>query len=136
MLRSSFVLALVLATSVLAACDSDEPTTPTEPSPTAITETFTGTLTLNGAVPHTFIVQRAGEVSARIAALAPSDAVVSLSIGPLSSQGCSQSLARDNATSGTVIVGTASVGNFCVRISDPNGTLTGPVDYELSVTHF
>ena len=129
-------LAFMLCATLAAGCgDDDTPTGPSDP-PVAVTETFSGTLTLNGGTTHRFDVQRAGEASAQLTALVPADAVVGLSIGPLSGQGCTAAVANDAATSGSRIIGNASVGSFCVRIFDSGGRLTAPVDYTVTVTHF
>ena len=136
MLRLTFAMMLALAAALTGACGDDDPATPTEPSPTEITEVFSGTLTVNGAVTHTFEVQRAGTATVRITSLDPSAAVIGLSMGPFTGQACVQQLARDNATSGASIAGSASSGAFCVRVYDAGDTLTGPVSYELTVTHF
>ena len=137
MLRTNLLLALVATAGLLAgACDSDDPTGPTEPPPSEIVETFSNTLTPNGGVTHSFIVERQGQVSAQVTALNPSGAIIGISLGPLSAQACSATVSRDNATDGTAIAGTASVGNFCVRVFDAGGTLSAPVDYTLTVRHF
>jgi len=130
----AFVLAIGLSAS---ACDSDTPTGPTEEPPVAVTETFSGTVTLNGAVRHTFVTQRAGSVTATLGTLSPdSTTVLSLSLGTWNGQTCQLIIARDDITSGGSVVGEATAGNFCVRVSDPNGQLTQPVGYEVNVTHF
>lgn len=133
----SALLFVVLLSALSLGCAEDEtPTTPTDP-PTEVTEQFLGTLTPNGGQTYEFTVQRAGDVAARIDALTPSEAVVGLSLGPLSVQACSAAVSRDDATSGTSLVGTASTaGRFCVRIYDAGGTLTGPVEFEVTVRHF
>jgi hypothetical protein len=137
MLRLTTALALVLAAGLTAACsDNDTPTAPDTETPVAVTETFTGTLTPNGGVTHSFVAQRAGDASVQVSALTPADARIGLSLGPLSGNGCSQSVANDAATANTQLVGRASTGNFCVRVYDASGQLAGPVDYQLSVTHF
>src|SRR5687768_5544977 len=114
MYRSIPVSALMLAAVLVAGCaEDDTPTAPTDP-PVEITELFpaddpntpevdSGTLTRNGAATFTFIVQRAGDVTARIDSLEPADAVVGLSLGPASSQACTAAIARDNATLATQI---------------------------------
>jgi hypothetical protein len=135
MARLTSVLALLLASGIVTACGSDDPVGPSEPPPTEITEVFPGTLTVNGGATHGFTEQRAGTVTARVTGLEPSDAVIGLSLGPLSGQACSQSVANDAATSQTALTGTASAGSFCVRVFD-SGSLSGPVEYELTVTHF
>ena len=119
-----------------AACD--EAVTPTAPEePVSIAETFSGTLTLNGASRHTFVTQRAGNVTAALGDLAPdSAAIVSLSLGTWNGQSCQVIIARDDATSQSAVIGTASAGNFCVRLSDPDGRLTQATEYTVTVTHF
>ena len=130
----AFVLAIGLSAS---ACDSDDPTGPTEEAPVAVTETFSGTVTLNGAVRHEFVTQRAGTVTATFGTLSPdSTAVLSVSLGTWNGQSCQAIISRDDMTSGGSVVGTASAGNFCVRVSDPNGRVAQPISYEVNVTHF
>jgi hypothetical protein len=65
------LIALFAAATV--ACGSDTPTTPTPtPTPTPITETFTGTLTVNGAVTFAPInIGQAGSANATLKALQP-----------------------------------------------------------------
>ena len=138
--RIHFSLAVILGTCVLAAaCGDSTPTTPTNTeTPTEFTETFAGTLTINGAATHPFVVQRAGTASATLTTLSPDNtAVISLSLGTWNGLFCQIILANDAATPGTTgsVTGTASVGNFCVRVSDV-GKLTAPTDYEISVRHF
>ena len=137
MYRPNLLLALIVTTGLFtAACDSDDPITPTEPEPIPVEALFGGTLTPNGGVTHTFNVQRQGQVTAQLTSLTPDGAVIGLSIGPQSSLACSATVAQDNAKSGTTLVGTASVGNFCVRVFDAAGSLTGPVEYQITVRHF
>ena len=137
MFRPNLLLALVVTTGLFAAaCDSDDPTGPTEPPPAEIQETFSETLNPNGGRTHQFIVERPGQVTAQLTSLTPTDAVVGISLGPLSATSCSATVAQDNAKNGATIVGTASAGNFCVRIFDSGGTLSGPVEYTIIVRHF
>jgi len=141
MRRSTFtwLFVCVLVAALCAGCDSEPAAAPTPEAPVEISEPLTGTLTINGAVTHPFVVQRAGTVVAQIVTLAPdSTAVISLSLGTWNGQVCQIILANDAATSGAlgVVTGTASTaGNFCVRVSDV-GRLTAPTDYEIIVRHF
>jgi hypothetical protein len=136
MYRPITVSALMLAAALMSGCAEDDlPTTPTDP-PTEISEAIAGTLTPNGGRTHTFTVQRAGDVSARIDSLTP-EATIGISLGPMSVQACSLSVAQDKATATTTIVGQASsAGNFCLRVFDSEGSLTGPVDYTITLRHF
>jgi hypothetical protein len=137
MSRTISCLALILAAGLLAGCgdNNDLPTTPTDP-PVELTESFTETLTINGARTHQFAVQRAGNVSATLTSLSPdSAAVISLALGTWNGQVCQILLANDAATTNTTVIGTASAGNFCVRLSDV-GRLTAQTDYAVTVRHF
>ena len=136
MLRTTLVLTLLLTAGFAAGCgDDDTPTAPTDP-PVAVTEPFSGTLTLNGAATHSFIVQRAGTATATLTALSPdSAAVISLSLGTWNGQSCQIILANDAATTNSSVVGNASAGNFCIRVLDV-GRLTAPTDYTVTVQHF
>jgi hypothetical protein len=129
-------LALILAAGLITGCgDSETPTTPTDP-PVEISEPFTGTLTLNGAVTHPFVVQRAGQAVATVTSLSPdSAAVISVSLGTWNGQVCQILLANDAATTNTTVIGNASAGNFCLRVLDV-GRLTAPTDYAITVRHF
>ena len=136
MYRTIRCLALILAAGLITGCDDAEtPTTPTDP-PVEMSESFAETLTINGARTHQFIVQRAGNVTATLTSLSPdSAAVISLALGTWNGQVCQILLANDAATTNTIVIGTASAGNFCVRLSDV-GRLTAPTDYAVTVRHF
>jgi ABC-type Fe3+-hydroxamate transport system substrate-binding protein len=133
---------LVAALVASSACTSNNPffTAPTDTSTpaVAVTETFDGQVTVNGAVTHSFIVSRAGTVTARLTAVDPDTATIGVSLGTWNAgtNVCQIILANDAAPGGTSVVGTASVaGNFCVRLYDV-GRLTAPVLYTVDVTHF
>ncbi|HEV3484433.1 MAG TPA: hypothetical protein VG106_03425, partial [Vicinamibacterales bacterium] len=59
------MLLLVALATVASGCDDDTPpTTPTPP--TMVTETFNGTLTVNGAQTHSFTTQAGGNLTATL----------------------------------------------------------------------
>ena len=133
-------LACTLLLPLLAAgCGDDDPiiNTPITPSP-SVTDTFTGTLTRNGATSHPFPVSAiiGGSVTATLKAVTPDgEAVVGMYLGIWNGTGCSAVVANDRAVVSTTILGTAtSVGTLCVRIYDI-GTLVDPQDYEIEVVH-
>jgi photosystem II stability/assembly factor-like uncharacterized protein len=68
MRRSTFtwLFVCVLVAALCAGCDSEPAAAPTPEAPVEISEPLTGTLTINGAVTHPFVVQRAGTVVAQI----------------------------------------------------------------------
>ena len=132
----------VLLASALAAagCGSNNQiTNPSQTPPTQVTETFEGTLTINGAITQPFAVQTAGAVVATFIALDPSDATLGLSIGTWNGIACSvgaPTLANDNAIVGQALTASATAtGNYCVRVYDA-GKLAQATGYQLTVTHF
>lgn len=110
---------------------------PTTPDPVIVTETFTGTLTRNGAATHQFFTAATGAVTATLVSLGEEPPeTVGFSMGTMSGSTCSIVLANDQAVVTSVLTGTVSTlqGALCVRIYDV-GKLTNPVDYVFTVTH-
>lgn len=130
-------LPLVLLALAASAC-GDDPPTPTAPTPPPMfTETFTGTLTRNGAQTHNFSSQASGTVTATLSSLAPDSTVrVGLALGTWNGAVCQIVLSNDNAVVTTVVSGGVSaVGSLCVRIADVAGTLPVPTSYQIIVVH-
>lgn len=135
----SFIRLLLVPVAVMAAgCSGDINNLPTTPDPVIVTETFTGTLTVNGGATHNVFTGATGTVNATITSLgdaAPSK--VGFSLGTLGSTGvCSVVLHNDSAIVSSALTGTVSTlqGSLCLRIYDV-GALTAPVDYTLTVSH-
>ena len=130
--------AVVLAFALVqtACSESINPSLPSDPG-NPVTETFTGTLTPNGAKTEPFSVARSGSVSAAIASLAPDATItIGLSLGTWNGTACSTVISNDSATLGTTLTGAADrEGRLCVRVYDAGGTLTQPTDFELTVVH-
>ena len=136
LLRGVFFLALAATTA--AACDSEQPGGPTAPpTPIPVTETFTGTLTVNGAVTFPFTVSQAGSANASVTALSPdSAAILGIGLGTWSGTTCSIVLANDIASVGSVVTGAVqSSGSLCARVYDV-GQLTAPTTFTINVSHF
>jgi hypothetical protein len=132
------VLIFPVALTLLAAagCDSGtDLTTPTVPG-TTTTETFPGSLTVNGAVTWQFASSSRGSVSATLTSVGPdSAAVIGFGIGTWNGSSCQILIANDAATQGANVLGTVSgVGNLCLRVYDA-GKLTAPATYSVDVTH-
>ncbi len=108
------------------------------PDPVIVTETFTGTLTRNGASSHSFPINfpSGGDVTAVLKVVSPDDTtVVGFSLGTWNGTACQSVIANDRATVLASLLGRAtSTGTLCVRIYDV-GTLVEPQDYEIEVTH-
>jgi len=138
-MRRSVPCVLVLALSLLAAaCDNGpEPTLPTTPPPT-VTDTFTGSLTLNGATTHSFSTQAAGQITATLIGLNPTvSAGIGFSMGTWNGATCQAQFTNDTAVASSVLTGTTvSPASLCVRMHDSAGRLTdGPVTYTVQVVH-
>ena len=137
-MRALMVGILVLPLALLAAgCGGLIDELPTTPDPVIVTETFTGTLTVNGAATHLFFTSATGTVTATLTSLGETPPEkIGFSMGTLSGATCSIVLANDQAVVTSVVSGTVSSlsGTLCVRVYDV-GTLTAPVDYTFTVSH-
>ncbi len=126
----------LLAVSV-SACSGLIDELPTTPDPVITTETFTGTLTVNGAQTHQFFTSATGAVTATLTSLgeAPPE-TVGFGMGTLAGASCNVVLANDQAVVTSVLTGTVSTlgGTLCVRMYDV-GKLTAPVEYSFTVSH-
>jgi hypothetical protein len=133
------IVFLVVAAIVFGACDSGEiPTDPT-PAPT-VTETFSGTLTPNGAAIHQFSVSsvKGGGVTATITTLSPETATIGFSLGTWNTVFCTTTM--DNPSAGpafSLSARTLTPASLCLRVYDAIGTVpadTG-VTYTVEVVH-
>ncbi len=129
---------LMVAALAASGCDNG-PTTGPSPNPgTPVTETFTGTVNLNGAVTHSFNATAAGTVTATITSVDPATgSVLGFQLGTWDTVTCSAILSNNLATSGSALSAiTQSPASLCVRLHDPNGVLTAnPVSYTVTVVH-
>lgn len=130
---------LIAALAVTAsACSGLIDQFPTTPDPVFTTDTFTGTLTMNGSATHPVFTGATGQVVATLTALGetPPESV-GFSMGTLSLSGvCNVVLRNDAAVVNSRLVGTVSTlqGSLCVSVYDV-GKLTGPVNYTFTVSH-
>ena len=137
-MRAIILRALVLSVALVAAgCEGEIANLPTTPDPVTVTETFTGTLTVNGAQTHNVFTGATGLVTATITSLGESaPEKVGLSMGTLAGATCTVVMHNDNAVVTSYLSGTVATlaGSLCVRVFDV-GKLTGPVDYTITVSH-
>ena len=135
MFRLICVFALILACGVTTGCGDDPVAAPIEP-PVSVEETFTGTVNILGASSHIFFTERPGQAVVTLESLAPnSAALVSLIFGTWNGSYCSVQFVKDDATTGTNMIGSASAGSFCLRVADI-GLLSEATTYAIKVTHF
>lgn len=108
----SGVLTLITAAALSSAgCGSDESSTPTIPTPTAITETFSGTLTVNGAVTFPFFTNGAGSANLVVKTLTP-DLVVTTAAEGLGVFTAGETVFQGPGTTTSDATWTAIVHNF------------------------
>ena len=131
-------LLVVPIAAVAFGCSGDINNLPTTPDPVFVTDTFTGTLNVNGAATHNVFTGATGAVSATLTSLGENaPAKVGFSMGTLGSTSvCTAVITNDNAVVTSALTGTVSTlaGSLCVRIYDV-GALTGSVDYTFTVSH-
>ena len=131
---------LLSATAALAAACGDTTTGPT-PTPTMITETFTGNVNPAGGARHSFISLTGGSIKATLSAVGP-DATknVGFSLGTFNSTLNTCTVVFDNPAALQAFefsANASSIGAYCVRIYD-NGNITTdnvPYSYTITVVH-
>ena len=133
--RVAFAL-LPLAFFAAGCGSSDDTSTPTTPSPTVITETFEGTLTINGATTFPFVVGTPSTLTATLVSVsAGTDVAIGLALGTWNGEDCTLVITNDAAVQGKFVIGVAqTAGNFCVRVFAPT-TLAAATGYQVTVTH-
>ena len=131
-------LFLVPIAALAVGCSGDIDNLPTTPDPVIVTETFTGTLNINGGVTQNVFTGATGAVSSTLTSLGDNPpARVGFSMGTLGSTGvCTPVLVNDNAVVNSTLAGTVSTlaGSLCVRVYD-TGALTETVNFTFTVTH-
>jgi hypothetical protein len=128
------IAALAITVSACSGLIDELPTTPT---PEPVTETFTGTLTVNGGQTHPFFTGATGTITATLTSLGENPPeYIGFSMGTMTGSTCNIHLANDRAVVTSILNGTVSTltGSLCMRVYDV-GKLAAPVDYTFTVTH-
>ena len=136
-LSASYLNVPLLLALAAAGCSNDITTTPTDSAtPTTITDDFAGTIGINGAATHTFIVNAAGSVVATLVSMSPDNTIsVGFSLGTWNGATCQTVISRDIAALGNTILGTTTSGGvLCMRIYDI-GQIVDPASYQLRAVH-
>ena len=133
------ILLLALATS-LAGCNdsttSPSATTTTVPATAATTETFTGTLHLNGAETYNFTAATGGTVIVTLTTLADGTPPIGLSLGTWTGSACQIVIDNSNAAQLAIVTGTVtSAASLCARVYDAHGTVSTPADFTVTAAH-
>ena len=83
------------------------------------------------------VTQVSGDINVTLKTLTPDTTGVGLSLGAWTGASCNLTIVEANALPNSKLIGNATAsGEFCTRIADDLGRLTGPVSYEIEVTHF
>jgi hypothetical protein len=130
------VLAVLLAVTV-SGCSGAIDDFPTTPDPVITTETFTGTLSVNGGQTHQFFTAAPGAVTATLTSLGEEPPEkVGFSMGTMAGSTCSIVLRNDSAVVTSVLTGTVTSlqGALCVSVYDVGG-LSKSLDYTFTVSH-
>jgi hypothetical protein len=132
--------------AVAASCNNS---TTTAPTGNTTTETFTGTLTPNGANTQTFLVATAGTINATIESIGPdATQTMGFSLGTFNAltNVCTVVMDNPSAVVGFLLNGVAATnGTYCIRVYD-NGSVAAaaasglissatPWTYAVAVTH-
>jgi hypothetical protein len=130
------LIAAIALMPMLAACGSSS--NPNNPTPTEVTETFTGTITQNGAATITYDTATAGTVTATLTALAPdATSVIGFALGTWDGSACQLVIVDPAGTTGSVHGANVSTkGTYCVHLYDV-GKITADqaVTYTVTVEH-
>jgi hypothetical protein len=110
-----------------------------QPTPTLVTENFSGTVAIGGSDTHSFNVASSGQVNVTLTAAGPPPTIF-MGIGVGTPSGTTCTILTNGSTAapaGTTaqISGTIAAGSYCVTVFDI-GNQTAAVTYTLTVTHF
>jgi hypothetical protein len=130
-----FALAAVLLVSNACGDDNAGGITP-DPIPDT-TDSFQGVLELNGAIVHSFRVIGPSQITAQLVSLTPNpEKVIGMSLGTWNGSICQVVLDNPATKQGDVVLGaTQVVGDFCLRVYDPNASMDPAQFYVVLVTH-
>ncbi len=132
------LLAITLFTGSAACGDNSNPSIPS-PTPTpGVTDTFPGTINVNGAMTFPFNIATGGLVTATLTSIGPdSTTLIGMSIGTFNNNVCTvgTGLFLDRTAQGATIIASVSApGTLCLRVYDA-GTLTGETTFSVDVVH-
>jgi hypothetical protein len=134
----SLCICAALAVAAFAAACGDDTTTPSTPSVTRTTETFSGTVQVGGSDFHSFRVSATGPTDVTLTSAGPPATIVmGLALGTASDSGCARltGASIDTAAGASPqLAGLTSAGSLCVQVRDV-GNQTAPVTYSVSVVH-
>ena len=138
-MRAIFSAALLAGLMAAGCAATPSPTVPTAtgpPAPATTTETFTGSVGVQGGDTHTFTVAQMGSVDITLTSVAPgSNTVMGLGVGTPTGLTCFV-ITSVQTPAGAIpqLRGTGLAGQLCVTVYD-TGNLAEPVEYTVTVAH-
>jgi hypothetical protein len=135
------VLTALALTASACGGSSDSSALPTTPTPSIVTNTFTGSITQNGTAIHPFSVTSSGyTLLAGYTSIAPATVTaLGMGIGAWDGTTCGLNQTQNDVarSGGTAISGTAASGNYCIRVYDAGNIPEGVTAvYTLQVQHY
>lgn len=135
-------LAVAAAFAVAGCSTGDTPSSPlpTAPSSPLVTETFSGTVQVNGLDSHPFTVTSDGfQISIDLTTAGPPSTItMGVGVGSLASGTCQPlSGGTTPAAAGPTaqLTGTIAAGNYCLAVFDI-GNQSAPITYTVVVNHY
>ena len=132
-------LVLLLAVLAAACSGSSNSNSTTGPSPTVVTDTFTGTVSVGGTDFHPFTIGVAGGVNVTMTAAGPPPTIfMGLGVGTPSGSTCvllTNGSTVTPASATAQLSGTLAAGSYCVMVYDA-GNQVADVTYSVTVLHF
>ena len=139
MSRARFMLMVLLAAPLAAACDNgpSAPTTDTTVTPAVVspvTETFSSQLAVGGYSSRSFNAAKAGTATVTLTGAGSSSTLkigLALGIPDAAGTGCLSTRTTETAAGGQLSA-TVDPGAYCVRVWDP-GTLTSMINFTVTI---
>ena len=134
------LVAVLVLTSLGAACGDDTPVAPTTTFPTATTEVYSGSLAAGGSGFYSFSVAAAGSVSITFASLIDASGRIlntplTMGMGVPAGEGCSVTTSVTASPSlSAQLTNSATISIYCVQLSDA-GRLTAPATFGVRIVH-
>ena len=129
---------IVVASALTCAGCRGKDNSTTAPTDTPKTDTFTGTVQVQGRETHNFTVGNSGQVSVTLtSASPPSTIVMGIGVGTPVDNACgllAGASVNSAAGSNAQLTGVVSPGTLCVTVFDV-GNQTAPVTYTVTVVH-
>lgn len=134
-----FRLFVAAALASVAGCGSATSTAPSASAPATTTDDFSGSVAQLGSENHVFAVAANGTVTVQLTAVAPLT-TLALGVAVSTSDGtnCLTQISQnaDARTGAIALKGTATTGNYCVRVYDSgNVPASTTVTYTVEVLH-